>query len=138
MKRLQIDDRKIPPREKPYVVEDEGGCHLVSEMFCGDDESYEFDLGDRVEVTENYKKACDWYPDLIGQKGTVVNIISNSPIEKIPLDDVIYVVQFDNVFNRGQVDLADLQRWNITADEWLQEDANWSFLAEDKQLCKST
>lgn len=138
MKRKRIiDDRKPIPQEKPYVVEDEWGCHLAAEMFCdvGDNE---FEVGDRIVVTNKYKKAYDWFPDLVGQQGTIIDVMTESPVAKLPMDKPVYTVRFDKAFRRGIVAHDELTKWNITEEEWLQEDTNWSFVAEDDEICKST
>lgn len=90
MKRKPINDRIISPKEKPYVIEDEGGCHLVNEMFCGTDDSFE--VGDRVIVTDKFTLI----PELADKEGFVYEIIIQEQLNR-----TIYVVQFDKPF-RGR------------------------------------
>lgn len=142
MKRQRINDRKIPPKEKPYVIEDEGGCHLANEMFCDVGET-DFEIGDRVIVTNKFNEqrthlSCEWFPDLAGKEGVVHEIITTTPIAHEPLDQYIYVIKFDQPFRRGPVSNEDLIKWGYTAETWSQEETEWSFLLENEQLCKST
>lgn len=138
MKRKRIiDDRKPIPQEKPYVIEDEWGCHLAAEMFCDVGDS-EFEVGDRIIVTNKYKREYDWYPDLVGQQGTVIEVMTESPIAKVPMDKPVYVIQLDNAFRRGTVSLDELRSLEMTEEEWQREDTVWSFTHDQEAICKNT
>lgn len=132
-----MKDDRIPKRkEHDYIIKDEAGFHLESEMECCCEE---FTIGDRVVVTTEYdlkRENYPWLPDLAGMDGIVTDLITHTPVTNEPLDGPIYIVTFETPFKRGEVDADELLKTGMTKEEWLTELTVWHFCYLGNELCR--